>query len=514
MAKSVTIYKPNGDKVTLKEKMSMYPSVYGKGYIGNYRPRYNVLDDTEKTFTEYNRRDMCGMSRLLFSQMSLLSSTLDFKAELCIGSSYDFAYHGNDTKFKSAVEDFINNTWYQSCNVLGSGWDFKTSLKLFIAKSHIDGDLLNMFVRNRAGVIRNQVVESHRIGCRDGISIVPSGKLYAGAKVEDGVVKDRIGKPIGYYVLGATTDEDQVIPVRDCQLIFSPRHFDKARGIPAIFSSYLTALQIQEISEALLQTIKLESLLAMIETNKTGQPSPAHTSISDFDDSIPDSTVLQNPTPPRVEMVEGTTIRYIKHGDKIESFNSNRPAEATQKHITNMERQLLAPLGIPHEVLFSPGSVGGAAARGLSERVRSSVRETQNFIDKFAKGQVAVAIQNAIDLDILPATKDDFVRYINFTKPAQFTLDAGYERAADLNDYRMGFLSRDAYVAKYGGQGSMTLQKRTQEVIELHTAIADAKEALAAKGITVTDEQLHNDIQQIGNNPIPLPPEDTTATGA
>lgn len=483
---------------------SLYGSPNAIGYAGNYRTRWAPLADTEQTFNGYDRQQKVALSRMLFAQMPVLSSTLDFKTELVVGDSYWFNYAGTDENFKKAVEPWINNVWYNNCNVLGNAYDFRTCLRLFVNKYHVDGDILNTFVQTKKKTVLNQVVESHRIASRDYKDKVPEGKLYAGARLFDGCIFDKIGKVIGYYVLGNTLAEDTVIPASECQFIYSPKHFDRQRGLPCIYSADLTALQIQEIHEALLNTIKLESLIAILETNEDGQSAASNTSVATQDEDDPNA-IIQKPAKPVIEGITGTQFRYMKPGGKVESFNSNRPAEATQKHITNMERQLVSTIGIPHEVLFSPSSVGGAAARGLSVRVRSAVTETQKIIDKFAAGQVAVAIQNAIDLGLLPKPNENFTDFIRFEHPEKFTLDQGYEKQALLNDYRYGFISGDDYISACGGDPIEVANKRVNETIRLYKNIKTVKDELAKEGIEVSDTQIRNDLQQSTANPIPLP---------
>jgi len=103
---------------------------------------------------------------------------------------------------KEAVEPYINNVWYNNCNILGNAYDFRTCLRLYIKKIHVDGDMLNAFVQTKKKTVLNQAIESHRIASRDNKEIVPEGKLFAGARLFDGCVFDRVGKVIGYYVLG------------------------------------------------------------------------------------------------------------------------------------------------------------------------------------------------------------------------------------------------------------------------------------------------------------------------
>jgi hypothetical protein len=167
-----------------------------------------------------------------------------------------------------------------------------------------------------------------------------------------------------------------------------------------------------------------------------------------------------------------------------------------------LEVHLLSALGWPHQILYSPESVGGASARGISEVARRTISSRQSILEKYGKIIINVAVASAIDNGILPENNSEpYWQLFGFSKPAQFTLDSGYERAADINDYKIGAKSLDEITTKYGKRLSVVRSQRKQEVIDLYKDIQEVNKQFPE----MTKEQIHNDFQMLTPNAIPIP---------
>lgn len=505
MAKNPILFNARGDVITprMKQAMGLYPSVYSYQNVGKFRYVNTPIADTENTLNQYSRLELVKLSRTLFAQMPCLDAASDQKAEWTVGDCFDPVYEGKQKEWGKLACDYLLNQWYPQANIKGFAFDFKTTLKGISTTLDRDGDILMLVLQTRNGV-KIQLVATHRIKNRNFSDTVTGGR-YDGYPIQDGVIYNTVGTPIAYTILGDTADDDYIASVLSAYLIFNPKHLDKGRGVPPIASAILTGLSIQEIDDYLQTTIKLESMVHLKEFNETGEmPANRINSVANFDE---DTCITTTPRkPPTVEVMQGG-IRYIKYGQgDLKSFESHRPATETQEFIKRLETHLLSALGWPHQVLYSPESVGGAAARGISEVVRRTISSRQSTLEKFANIAIVAAVARAIEDGILPENNaEPYWQLFGFTKPAQFTLDSGYERAADLNDYRIGAKTLDELTSKYGKRLSVIREQRKQEVIDLYNDI----EAIHQQYPDMTKEQIHNDMQMMTPNAIPIPADVT-----
>jgi hypothetical protein len=260
--------------------------------------------------------------------------------------------------------------------------------------------------------------------------------------------------------------------------------------------------------------LKIESLIYLKKKTASGEAGLDR--VTSFDP--PEDAPIKLPSTPPLVSLETITggINYLSapEGEDIESFASNRPNSEAQEYIAMLETNLLACLPWPHQLLFSTEDLSKAPARGITEIARKTVSTNQAIVERFILPAVVWAMGNAIDDGLLTMPSDDkWINHIGFTKPAQFTLDAGQERAADIADYKMGLKTRDDITTKYGKRGTEVLEQKTQETVDLWSSCVDAKNILVKKypedlkDLTVT--QIHNDIQLLTANPIPEPPANT-----
>ena len=64
-----------------------------------------------------------------------------------------------------------------------------------------------------------QLIPSHRIGQRESGNTVLAGK-YEGFNIYDGVIVNKLNRPIAYRILGNTADEDKDLPANFVQFLY------------------------------------------------------------------------------------------------------------------------------------------------------------------------------------------------------------------------------------------------------------------------------------------------------
>lgn len=494
-----TLYGPRGELITpdVRKAMGIYPTPYSYNNIGKFRIRANTLVDTEKSVNASSRLQLVNFSRTLFGQMPSLGISSTMKADWAIGDAFEPLYNGTNTAWGEQVCDWLLNEWYPAANVKGFAFDFKTSMLELSKLLDMDGDCLVTFIQSRNGGCKIQFIPTHRIKSRTGATVVGSAfGRYEGFAINDGVVIGNSGEPIGYYITGDTEDDDKIISTRDSFLIYSPFSVFKTRGIPIISSGITTGLNLLDTDEFQQATQKIHAMLSLVEANEAGEAPRGHVTDANFN---PDEHCLtpSEIEPPQVEFLDNT-IRYVKSGKgKIEAFDSKTPSENSQNYIRRLELRMCGLIGIPHQIIFSPETIAGAAARGVESVVKKTIIARQVLLEKYGKVMLAKAVAVAITNGILPENNQEkWYSKFSFTTPSEFTLDQGYSRDADINDYKMGFISGDIIATKNGYRLADIEKAREQEVNNLLTTIEDVQKKHPSFSIT----QVQNMFQMMTPN--------------
>jgi hypothetical protein len=497
---AVILYDTYGKPLAPSKQASglyMNPNDY-RNY-GKYRPQYysQALNDTEQTVNYSDRQRMVSISRQLFARMPEVTSASKQKASWVVNGGFLPVYNGNNKSWGEAVTKWLVNSWFPACSNKGLAYDWFAVLRLISKMMDKDGDTLMLPIVTKNGFPKLQFVATHRIQSRAS-DTVQSGK-YAGYPIKDGVIYNPNGSPVAYNI---TTDDDEsndtIISCSNAYLIFDPEFFDKGRGIPIISSALGDALDLEELRFFIKQTVKQQQMLNYVVTNEMGQAEDESVSNSWAQANNPDPTTPVRLSP-FVEEVTEAGIKYLKTGSKLEPLKTDTPASSVQDFTKEISKLVMQAMGWPHELILSPDKIGGAAARGIAEMVRKTIQERQSVIEKFAKVALTFAISTAMENGIIPRNYDEDFTDWHFTKGAQLVLDAGNERAADLNDYRMGIKSLNELTLKYG---KGFLQVREQISVEADDLLTRA-EALQAKHPKINISTCLDIVSQRSVNPLP-----------
>jgi hypothetical protein len=482
-----------------KQELGLLPNIWANPNLGQFRQRFYALQGNETGLDQISREQIVRLSRELFFQLPGVGVASELKAEYVVGNHWEFKYIGKNETWGKQAEDFINNEWFNNCTTKGFAYDFQTVLKVLSRTIDMDGDVLMVMVRNKQNYPLLQFVGSHRVGSvgsnmtgQNGIKVNINGKDYA---CLDGIVYDDMDKPIAYSIKRddaqiATVqqdpkvkNEDTIISIENAQLIFNPLVFDKGRGLPALYSSVLYGLQLQDLDAFLMDIAKLEATIAYVIKNDAGQaPQEYENLLNQIQAAGNQNGNLSNlpsiePTVHGVSVVKGPTVNYIKSdGGDLQSFRSQRPSEEIQSYCKTIETKLLSAIGIPHQIIYSPETISGRAVNAVMQLVRKSVSERQKLIAKHAKMVIAWVLSVAMEEGLIPKNYDEnLTKCIDFTLPPEFTLDQNQDNNSNIELYKIGLLSGKDYCLKNNSSFEDISKKRKEEIFELLTDVEEFK---------------------------------------
>lgn len=480
----------NNYNVTLppaKKAVGLLPNIYSFQNAGKFRPRFYTLSSNEVGIDKLSREQVVRLSRELFAQFPIFNVASEQKANWVVGNHWEFKYKGNDKEFGRLAESFINDIWYNRCTTKGFNYDFKTVLKVISQTLDMDGDLLVLFVKDENGYPLLQFINTERItNIKDGGDIQEiNGKQY---RIFDGIAFDEnmtacyasVNETVQLTGFQNAEVKVKYVSLKDAKLIFNPQFFDKYRGLPALAAGTLYGLSLQELDQYLMETLKLESTIAVLNINDNGEAPQEYSNLLESIQAASGNQVtgpsnilggtpgtIPAPTTHAITVQQGSTERYIKEGNDVKSFRSQRPSEEIQSYMNRIECALLSAIGYPHQLLYSADQLTGRSAYAVAEMVRKTVSMRQQLLKKYAKLFVSWTLANAVELGYLPETEENIYCYVDFTMPAPFSLDTGYDHIANMDNYKLGLTSLNGLGETMGIDAERIMEERALETVEL-----------------------------------------------
>lgn len=456
-----------------------------------YRPRNFQFGDTSRFFTNWDWQWQISLARQIFARLPIVHGSVCQKNLYAVGCGWRYHYTGQNQDWGRAAEEYLNEIWYPNCDIRGEPYDFWLDLYLDGCAVDRDGDQLMVLRRpedlgDYSGPLKLQWIAAHRIADGNakadeklGYKTVEGG-IFSGARIRNGVIKDRDDATIGYRILNEDSTQTDV-PVNSAQLLYEPDWNDLYRGVPRSAVACLDALDIEDINHFLKRQVKQDSSQGITHTNEKGAPM-AGTALVGADEL---ADAGSNPVADvAIEYLEGNEITYFKSGTggKIEAIKGDRPSPNTEKFVSRIEMQALYSIGWSRHFM-DPSMIGGASVRAIQDQGRKSVEWRQEKITlKRAKRSSMLALWDAIQRGVIPQN-DSEPWYLKgaWSRPAQLSVDNGNDDRADQANLVNGTTTRTLIAGKKGKDWKSQVFPQTSQEVE--AIIVDAKEKAERLGV-------------------------------
>lgn len=437
------------------------------------------LTDIGSALNDYDWTELIDLSRRVVAQLPILSHAVRQKNEYAIGDAWIPQYRGANVAWGEAAEDWLHNVWLPQCSHSGGAGDWQTDLFVSGVSWDVDGDDVALFVVDEDGMPKIAYRSAHQITSGGAKADVSGGK-FDGAKICNGIIRDRNGRFLGIRLMrpdrktssGPGYDD---IPASQCDLQYEPFWRVQHRGFPRLASALLDMLDVKDIKKFLKRGVKLDSSIGLMHFNEHGQADPN----SDTLDEPADTTAgTHNAADVKIEKRYGGEILYMRAniGERLEALKTDRPASNAMAFYAGLERGGLLSLGWFRE-LIDPSAIGGASVRLIQDQARGSIKARQKTIRKRAYRCLYFAIGQAMQTGRIPAndSASDWMQW-DFGLPAALTVDAGYDDQADERNLMLGTATMDSLAQK---RGSYWQDNRAQRLTENMDLIEKAKSLMA-----------------------------------
>ena len=459
-----------------KKSLGLYGNIYAYPNYGQFRPRFYTLGDSEQGLDSLSRELLVRWSRELTAQLPIVGSAIRLLAQYAVGNYYLPVYTGDNSAWGKIATDWLKEEFYPNCCTRGKAYDFVNCMFLESCLLDQDGDILCLYGKDSNGFPKFQMIPSNRVRSSTMDNHIITEGAFKDCMVADGIIYHKdTGQAVGYNVVNyknfassmPAASEEIKISARDAQLIYDARFFDKSRGVPSVGAAILQGLSIQELDTYLTEKTKIQSTIAYIEKNQSGEaPYELQQTLQSLQQESNQYGVFNiAPNVGGVRIVQGSDVRYIRsEGGDIKTLDSNTLGDQTANYMRRLETHLLASIGVPHQLLFSPDTVSGRMVNGIVETFRGSVERRQRILDKHAKFIINYALTVAMQNGYIPRNdNENLYKSFCLSKPPQFTLDEGYDRAAEINDYNSGVKSLNDIVTKHHKTANEVITERANE---------------------------------------------------
>lgn len=451
---------------------SVYPIVEDTKQRG-WRPQLDR--DAATLISRYRHRAMLSDARYVYGGVGQVSGAIRDKANFVVGDAWVPRYTGTNQKFRQAFNEIIVGRWLRNCDVRGGAYNWQGNVKLACEALDRDGEVFILPTISDFGSPRLQFLESHRIGgdvMGDGKVPKEANSKWTGARICNGIVYDDVMRSLAYNVLpadepfnlGKTTwnliDAASVIHVID------PQWFSQNRGIPTICNGILDWYDIGEIRDAQKIKVKATSRITLMETNDTGKPDLTKAAMSVRKDG--DASQIETNS----RLIENGLIRYFKaqSGNKLEAFEADTPGSTWESFVKHIERSAHRGMDWPVE-MHDMSSVGGAGVRAVVGQVRRSVINRRAALWNPMLSAVLYAVSYYIKVRKELPMVDDWAK-IEFTLPADFSVDVGRDSQNRRQDVAMGLRGVDDILAEEGEGDIEAVFERRAKIHKLRDEVA------------------------------------------
>ena len=340
----------------------------------------------------------------------------------------------------------------------GQNFGFRKNIWRGSKSLDVDGDFFVVLTElPETGFPKLQFLESHRVGdwgeCQDGY--ISDSTAYNGRRILTGVIVDDYMAPIAYRVKDDSRKRGfQDIPANSVVHFTDMEWFSQGRGTPTIAAAILDWYDLSETRDAQKMKQKINSILTLVESTESGMMDVGRNALGMGGGS----------DAPATSYMDSGMIRIIKNGGSLKPHTANDPPAGWLSFTKLVEQSAFYALGWRREMLDS-SSIGGAGVRGFSADINKSIAARRETLEGGYKrlAQYIIAKRAKQGVYNLP---DDWWK-LTFTKSAEFTVDDGKSRKADLEDLRAGIITATDITERRGSNYEDVVQQRAKELAVL-----------------------------------------------
>jgi lambda family phage portal protein len=408
--------------------------------------------DMKKTMTVFDRQELTRKMRWLSVNAGLVRQMVADNVMYSVADGIRPQAASGDANWDKAAEAYFAEWANRPCEITGR-FNFWECQQLACRKVDVDGEIFVLKTYATDGSPLIQLIESHRVGTSSAASGVPDGMW-------DGVMFNKFGAVVGYNVI-RSDGTTRLIPANSILHVYHPETASGARGFSPMQHSINNLIDILEILSMEKVAVKANGDIVRSITRENPQFDGTASDFEAFGMRPQDypNEVYNNPE--QVGSFIGGKILSLAPGEKLESFQSNRPNATFTGFIEHLQKDSAAGV-LPYQFTSDPNGIGGAAIRLVVSKAERAFGARQHMLmTRMLTPVWAYVIGTAVANGDLPAN-DNFTK-INWVTPRRVTVDAGREASANQRDIEMGLKTLSDHFAEQGMDPREEIRRRASD---------------------------------------------------
>jgi hypothetical protein len=381
--------------------------------------------DFKKTMTVFDRLETTRKMRWLELNAGLIRQVLSDMCIYSVGDGIKPQARSGDIIWDSRAENYFRDWGSKSCDITGR-FSFYEIQHICCRLMDRDGEVFIVKTRDKSGVPKIQIIESHKIQNSNSAS-PPDGMV-------DGIMFDAYGKPTHYNVI-QSDGSSRLLPANAVIHLYEPEVASGARAYSPLQHSINNMVDMLEIISLEKFAVKTASDITRTITRENPQFDGTQSDFEafgmrpqDYKDGLTD--------PNEASTFIGGKILSLAPGEKLESFESQRPNHTFTGFIEHLQRDSTQG-SLPFEFVIDPTKAGGASMRFITAKADRRFGHRQAvMIQRMLTPIYGYIIGDAIASGMIPAI--DSWNRVFWTTPKRVTVDAGREAAQNRQDIELG----------------------------------------------------------------------------
>ena len=408
--------------------------------------------DAKRTMTVFDRQELTRKMRWLSVNAGLVRQMISDNVLYSIADGIKAQAASGNAEWDKLAEDYFERWANKPCEISGR-YNFWECQQIACRKVDVDGEIFVLKTYSSDGSPLLQMIESHRVGTSANAAGTPDGMW-------DGVMFNKFGAVIGYNVI-KSDGTTRLVPSNSMLHVYHPEQVSGARAYSPLQHSINNLIDILEILSMEKVAVKTASDITRTITRENPQFDGSTADFEAFGMRPQDYPNQVYDNPEQVGSFIGGKILSLAPGEKLDSFQSNRPNDSFNGFIEHLQRDSAAGV-LPYEFTADPTKAGGAAVRLVVSKAERHFGARQHmFMTRFLTPVWGYVIGNAIANGEIPA--NDNWSKVNWVTPRRVTVDAGREAAANQRDIEMGLKTLSDHFAELGMNPRDEIRRRASD---------------------------------------------------
>jgi len=410
--------------------------------------------DFKKTMTVFDRLETTRKMRWMELNAGVIRQVLADYVLYTVGDGITAQVRTGNARLDDAYELHFAEWARVPCDITGrfNLYEIQQIVARLVMR---DGEVFLIKTRDASGRPRIQIIESHRVSSANSSAPEP--------QEVDGIVFGKYGKPEWYNVI-RSDGSSRKVPANAVMHVYTPEVASGARAYSPLQHSINNVVDMLEIVSLEKFAVKVSADVVRTLERETAQFDNSKADLEAFGDrpnGIEDPMVTKTTDPGEASSYIGGKILALAPGEKLNSFESNRPNQTFTGFLEHLHRDSLAGT-LPYEFVHDPSKAGGASMRLIVAKADRHFKQLQTvLINRFLTPIWGYVIGCAIEDGDLPAN-DNWCR-VYWTTPKRLTVDASRDSAQNRADIAMGIKTLGEDAQENGEHLTTMMDRRVRE---------------------------------------------------